>query len=598
MKLSKLYTNFPTVFEPIDFNSDLNVVLGEVRLPENKDKDTHNLGKSTIGRLIDFTLLSKRNPDFFLFKHEKQFSNFEFYLEIELTENSYITIFRAVESSTKISFKRHNKRHQDFSVSNKSEWDHSDLAFERAKSLLDGILNLNDLKPWDYRKGLGYLVRTQDDYLDVFKLKRFAGAEVYMKPYLAQLIGFNAQNIQSHYEKEADIEYKEKSVSSVSKELSGFEMDLGKVEGVLPIKKREASERQNVLDSFDFENQDKQKTAVLVDEIDEEIAGLNSRRYSLYQNRKKIIKSLEKDSIIFNPEQAQKIYAEAGILFEGQIKKDFEELIGFNKAITEERLRYLKAEKLELDQEIVELDSRLSKINGNRAETLEYLSDTDIFSRYKLLSNEMVSLKSDIETLSRQRSHLQRLQELRNEVKKLIGEKDLLQVDIESDVADKNANDESLFSKIRIYFAEIVSEVINRNALLSVTVNTYGHLQFKAEILNESGQSTSADAGHTYKKLLCIAFDLAVLRAYSNKDFPHFVFHDGVFESLDNRKKENLLRVIRRYTEYGLQSIITLIDSDLPDLDNVSQPIFTETEYILKLHDEGEQGRLFKMPSW
>ena len=35
MKLSKLYSNKPDVFEPVDFAPGLNVVMAEIRLPEN-----------------------------------------------------------------------------------------------------------------------------------------------------------------------------------------------------------------------------------------------------------------------------------------------------------------------------------------------------------------------------------------------------------------------------------------------------------------------------------------------------------------------------------------------------------------------------------
>ena len=54
-------------------------------------------------------------------------------------------------------------------------------------------------------------------------------------------------------------------------------------------------------------------------------------------------------------------------------------------------------------------------------------------------------------------------------------------------------------------------------ALLSVFPNRDGYLDFKAEILDDSGNATSADLGHTYRKLLCIAFDLSILRAHKNE---------------------------------------------------------------------------------
>ena len=80
--------------------------------------------------------------------------------------------------------------------------------------------------------------------------------------------------------------------------------------------------------------------------------------------------------------------------------------------------------------------------------------------------------------------------------------------------------------------------------------------------------------------------------------FPRFVFHDGVFESLDDRKKDNLLAVIRRYTALGIQPVITLIDSDLPVRGEEDLPVFDASEIVLTLHDENEQGRLFKMKAW
>ena len=86
MRLSALYANKPNLFAPIHLNTGLNAVLAEIRLPENRKKDTHNLGKTTLGRLLDFCFLAKRKPDFFLFKHKERFKDFVFFLEIELAD--------------------------------------------------------------------------------------------------------------------------------------------------------------------------------------------------------------------------------------------------------------------------------------------------------------------------------------------------------------------------------------------------------------------------------------------------------------------------------------------------------------------------------
>ena len=208
MKLSKLYSNMPDLFTPIQFLPGLNVVLAEIRLPENRLKDTHNLGKTTLGRLIDFCLLSKRDKGFFLFKHLDLFKDFVFFLEVELLDGSFVTIRRGVEETTKISLKRHDRPGRDFSDLPDVSWDHFAVPFDNAKKLLDGILDLGDLKPWPYRKIIGYLLRTQEDFRDVFHLRKFAARHADWKPFLAHLLGFEAENIIKHYEKEEETDPK------------------------------------------------------------------------------------------------------------------------------------------------------------------------------------------------------------------------------------------------------------------------------------------------------------------------------------------------------------------------------------------------------
>lgn len=597
MKPSKLYSNRPTVFAPVEFEPELNVVLAEIRLPENRDRDTHNLGKTTLGRLLDFGFLAGRDPGFFLFKHLDRFEEFIFFFEIELSDSTYVTVRRSVAEASKIAFKKHAARHQDFSTLSDLEWDHVDVPFERARELLDSLLDWRALKPWSYRKGLGYFLRSQEDFRDVFHLRKFANSHADWKPFLAHILGFNADLITQHYTKENELKEKEQKASTIRQELGGEIEDAGKIDGLLLLKRQELDKKQQLLDAFDFRSEDRVETKHLVEQVDVRIAALNQRRYSLNSNKKKIIISLEEDQILFDPDDASQLFREAGVLFEGQIKRDFQQLIAFNKAITDERRSYLLEERSEIEAELKTINTELNSLGKRRSELLAFLSSTDSFAKYKHLSGELVTLRADIEGLERQREFVQRLQKLRADIRTLAEEKTHLQVAIEADVEEKNANRESLFSRIRLFFNEIVEEVIDQKALLSVVVNQAGHLDFRAELLDDAGIATSADRGFSYKKLLCIAFDLAVLRAHLEEPFPRFTFHDGVFETLDNRKKENLLGVIRRYTALGLQSIITLIDSDLPPRAE-DEPVFDAAEIVALLHDEGDDGRLFKMGPW
>ena len=597
MKPSKFYTNLPDLFAPIEFNADLNVVMAEIRLPENRNRDTHNLGKTTLGRLIDFGFLAGRDAKFFLFEHQEQFTDFVFFLEIQTMDGDFVTVRRGVKDASRIAFKRHRHVHQNFSSLPDRKWDHFDVPYDRAKEMLDSYLDWRALKPWHYRKGLGYFLRSQEDFGDVFHLRRFANSHAEWKPFLAHILGFNASLIESHYGKEAELKDTEAKIEIVRQEMGGPVADASKIDGILLLKKQEVDRKQALLDKFDFRTEDKAETKVLVDKVDERIGTLNARRYSLMLNRKKIDASLEEGQILFNPDEAKALFGEAGILFEGQIKKDFQQLLDFNKAITDERQVYLAEERAEIEAELKAVGSELTKLGKRRSEMLAYLSVSDSFAKYKHISGELVTLRADIQTLERQRDAIQRLNALRTQIRSLNKEKADLQAEIEDDVAAQSANLGSVYTATRLFFNEIVEEVTGSKALLSVQTNKLGHLEFRTEMLDDAGNATSAGRGHTYKKLLCVAFDLALLRAHLDDAFPRFAFHDGIFESLDDRKKDNLLAVLRRYTEIGVQSIITLIDSDLPKAEP-EEPYFARDEIVLLLHDEGPSGRLFKMDSW
>ncbi len=114
MKLSKIYSNKDEIFKPIYFNDGFNVIYGKVKRPKETDKDSHNLGKTLLIYLIDFLLLKELKVGHFLYDHEKDFRGFEFYLEILLNSGKYLTIKRCVENNTKIYFKTHDIKFQDF----------------------------------------------------------------------------------------------------------------------------------------------------------------------------------------------------------------------------------------------------------------------------------------------------------------------------------------------------------------------------------------------------------------------------------------------------------------------------------------------------
>jgi uncharacterized protein YydD (DUF2326 family) len=355
MKLSQIYSNQPALFTPIAFRDGLNVIIAEIREPENREKDAHNLGKTTLSRLIDFCLLKLRDKDFFLFKHLDLFQVFVFFLELKVGDGDFLTIRRSVESASKISFKKHTEPSQDLVNLPEEQWDHWELPFERAKTLLDGILNLTAIAPFDYRDALGYSLRVQDDYSDIFQLDKYRGKHAEWKPYLAKMLGFNTELIQENYAVEDEIERLGADAARARSELIDVLDDPDKIDGMLVIKQSQALELERQVRQYNFQFTDAHITEELVNQIESQISELNQRRYYLSMQQKRIRDSL-REKVVFDPASAEQLFAEAGVVFAGQIKKRFEDLTRFNVAIAQERTSMLAVELKEIEAELEEIE--------------------------------------------------------------------------------------------------------------------------------------------------------------------------------------------------------------------------------------------------
>jgi uncharacterized protein YydD (DUF2326 family) len=596
MKLSRLYSNRQAMFPPVRFNETLNVVLAEIRDPANLNKDTHNLGKTTIAHIIDFCLLKKRNASFFLFKHEEVFSEYIFFIELHLGDDKFLTIRRSVAEASKISLLYSSSSCQDASTHAMEEWNHWRLPFDKAKELLEGRLGFSVASAWQFRKPLAYALRLQDDYQDVFQLGKFRGAHGDWKPFLAELVGLDGEMVQEIYDLAAEAEAVSRSISEIEPQLVGLADSPDRLEGMILLRTNEVEELERRLGNFDFKLPDEAISEELVDKVEATIAGHNERRYHLQMSLQTIEKTLG-ETIQFDLAGVERVFTDAQVYFGEQLKRDYNDLMSFLSSISKERSDLLHDEQAEIARELSEIDSELEELNKRRMEALGTLREAKSLAKYREHTQRLVDLKTTLAILERQRELMDRLTELRHKLTGVRQRRNEVVQAVEENISS-STRQESRYRKIRLEFGEIVKAVLDRPAVLSCALNKEGNIEFRAEILDEAGTTTSADDGHTYRKLLCVAFDVAVFSSYLQDEFIHFVFHDGVFESLDDRKKRCLLDELRARSKDGLQQIITVIDSDLPLLEDGSRMTFEENEIVRLLHDQGDGGRLFRMAAW
>ena len=342
MQISRVYSNLPRLFTPIDFHcrddSDLlNVVYGEVRRPTDRKRNSHNLGKTTLLHLIDFLLLKGMSPDQFLQKHSDRFAEFVFFIEVALNAGDYVTVRRSAAMPNRIAMTRHAEGRQDFVEAPEDLWDHPDLSRDDAVKLLNSWLDLKMLKPYDYRKAITYFLRAQGDYNDELQLQKFnMGKDRDWKPFVAHLFGFNETPLQRKYELDDRIEQLRKQLAERQAEVKFSENELPELTARIGVLHHQVDEVEGSIDAFRFDAEERRILRDLVESIETEISSVNDRLYNIRYDMSQITAALgHKDK--FDLKQVEEIFAEANLYFPERLHKEYDDLVTFNKKITQER---------------------------------------------------------------------------------------------------------------------------------------------------------------------------------------------------------------------------------------------------------------------
>ena len=579
MKISKIYSN--KNFKNIEFNEKFNAIVAFIE--SDKKEDTHNLGKTSLIRVIDFLLLSNFEKSTDKLLGNDIFIGQEFYGELKLNNGKYLLIKRSINTPTKISFKLNDSKLNNFELD--IDWD-EELTLKKAKARLNEYLDFNILPNWDYRKSITYFLRSQQDYLDVFKLNKFKGKHKDWKPFVFDLLGFDGKLILEKLEIEEEIDLLKGKVKTLKLEAQIDTSEKDRLEGLLEIKRNELFEVRTLIDRFNFFKEDIRTNKELVEEIDVQLQAFNTDRYRISYEINKIESSLSDIIDDIDNKTISNLFEEVNLYYPQQLKKEFNDLINFQKSLTIERKTYLLETLTELKREYSDLNSKIREIENQKGELLSLLTQKDSYQKFKEYQKKTISLEVEVERID------DKIQAIDNS---LIIENDITEKkeSIASHIlALKEALTERKHSSINKIFNSIIKEILDTNALISLKLNNQGNIEFNADYQNKVDLlNTSESQGTTYKKLLCVAFDLSLLVNFSDKSFYKFVYHDGVLEGLDDRIKIRYIKLVKELCEkYDLQYIITLIDSDLPK----DMPDLIENEDIcLRLNDKNNNGKLF-----
>lgn len=597
MKLVRLYSNQPALFPPIIFKDGLNVVLARVRQAEDLDRDSHNLGKTLLAYLLDFTLLKEVDKAFFLRKHGDRFTDFVFFLEILLPdEKSHLTIRRPCDSDTRISLKKHGKVSGDspFAALGDEKWDQPNVPIRKAQQLVDSYLSFDVLPGWDYRKGVSYFLRTQHDYRSPFRVEKFQRSkDIEWKPYVADLLGLPGAIMLKKYDADRAAEGSEEAARLLQSAAKFKDEDYDRVRAQIERKEIELRQREAQVSSFSFHDVEMEISDDLVTEVESGIGRIEQELYYKGRDLQAAAEGLAKP-LDFKAAEVSEIYRECAVTLPDQLVRSYADLEEFNRRLAKERNKYLKRRIAVLEKVMGQLRAEHQVFSEKRRRYLQVLKEKESLERFKRLQIEALRIDEELQQLKAQLERLSEISALRNAAREAEREAERL-----ADQLDRAVHKPpSRYENIRRRFQEIVDQCLKVPAVLYVRQNAEGNLEFHADIerMAGSGEMTSEAEGSTYTKFLCMAFDLAILAEYSGNRFFHFVYHDGALEGLDDRKKLRLLDLVDGFCrESRIQYILSTIQHELPRAPDGEVIDFQSDVIIRELHDEGDGGRLFRM---
>lgn len=577
MKLSRLYTDNNNIFKPIKFNEGLNVImstLAEDVDPQNSlSNDTnssHNAGKTTLFYIVDFCLLSGQNESVKSIKKKDEFKNIVFFLEIKIKNNSYVTIRRSFQEEKENVFLSFYSKTTDRVTS----WTYENLGVEKAKDILNKKLELKCISAFNYRKCLQYSMRPQKKgYWEIFKIKSYKDKD--WKPYVSHILGLNSDIVKRGYELKDEIAEGEKGVKFLKNKIGGGNYD--EIKSDIDLRESEIKEFEKDMENFDFRKKDLDSIDSTIHEIGTRITYFNNAIYNLKHNLKNIENSLS-INLNFNLESIQEVFEEAGVYFKGQIINDYKSCLDFNTKITKERKKSLGSTKKEIIKKIDEHTEELELLSKRKALLVASFRETNSFKSLKSMTSFLSKKNAEIEKL---KEKLGKLSVVRGEEKKINRIEDDLRKVVQK-LKDEVEGSTVVFKEIKFEFSRLCKKVLGNNCILYAKVNDSDNIDFEAKF-----QETSEDAGSSWKRTLCILFDLCLVSHYRDKPFFKFIFHDSPFDGMDTTTKNNVLEVYREYgVNHNIQCILTILKSQCSGLDKKNY--FSEKEKILEINSENK----------
>ncbi|MBN8242913.1 DUF2326 domain-containing protein [Nitratireductor aquimarinus] len=275
-----------------------------------------------------------------------------------------------------------------------------------------------------------------------------------------------------------------------------------------------------------------------------------------------------------------RLYEEAGVVLPDMVRRRFDEVEVFHRAIVENRRSHLTSEITSASRRIQERERAQSDLDARRRQIMGILQSGGALEQYTAMREELGRAEADVESL---RQRLTTAETLESSKAELEIERARIAQALRDDVHER----EDIVNEAIVTFEELSEALYETAGSLTIDATANGP-SFEVKI---EGQRSK---GITNMQIFC--FDLMLLELSSRRGIsPGFLIHDShLFDGVDERQVAKALQLgADRAAEHGYQYIVTMNSDALPT--DGYRAGFNVRSHILdvRLTDETETGGLF-----
>ncbi|EBF7357149.1 DUF2326 domain-containing protein [Salmonella enterica] len=508
MRLNKLIIlKNNTLVREVPFKDGLNLIINK----RTSGKDSGNsVGKSTLSRVLDYLFMSSGHDIY----HDAEFGKdipeivslindnvLKFTLDFNTVENKKAVVSRIISTDDK------NSKYflNDVEIDKK----------QYSEFIAQAVFGLTTDKPSLRNVSHKFIRNTNDKMQKTLNfLHGNTTPDVYDLLYLF-LFGFNGLPLIKK-KGEFNKEIKKQKAYLAAYRNPNRETVLAKM--IKPLKKEIAEAERNIK-NFDFKDSHDESLKKL-SEIQKMISDYSLSYASLnmrVRNIEESILSLKNNITQLVENDLMEIYSSAGVYFNGELKRSYEEMVLFHNDVIKNKINFLESELLKKKEEIESINEKINGFHEQESSLFRTIKEPETLKSINQLFNKLTELRENFASIE---SNLTRINDTNALIKSLEDSREQLLLEIELAVQGLEKNIE-VFNE---FFGDLTKEIYGERYIFDLSFDVdKGRCNFDISCVTPNSNGGK-------KKGEITAFDLAYIKFVDKVKLKRatFVIHDSI----------------------------------------------------------------------